>query len=313
MRDGALFRIDKPAGPTSHDVVHAVRRHLGVRRVGHAGTLDPPATGLLVIGVGPATRLLSFVAGQDKTYRGVLGLGSATDTLDASGRVLATTAWPRDEVRWRAAAAAFVGEITQRVPLVSAVKVRGQRLYRMAARGQAVEPPERRVRVRRLDLLAIDLKAGRIEFEIECSSGTYVRAVAAEWGERLGVAAHLHSLRRLAIGRVSVHGAFPGERLASRGQHPAGEGARRGDPPPAGWRDLEPARLDADVALAHLALRRLDAAESKGLRYGRPPIPRGECGLVRLTDGEGRLLAVAEGDGETLRLRCVLVSAEADA
>ena len=314
LSEGALFRIDKPAGPTSHDVVHAVRRHLGVRRVGHAGTLDPPATGLLVIGVGPATRLLSFVAAQDKTYRGVLALGTATDTLDATGAVVAASEWPRDEARVREAAAGFLGESVQTVPLVSAVKVRGQRLYRWAARGEIVQAPERQIRVERFEVGQVDLESGRVEFEIICSSGTYVRAIAQAWGERLGSAAHLHALRRLAVGRISVRGAFPGERLAPRGEHPAGEGARRGDPPPAGWRDLEPALLDWNVALSHIPARRLDETEAASLRYGRAPGCRGEAGLVRLVDDEERLLAVAEGsEAPVLRLRCVLAAARPDA
>ncbi|HKA25376.1 MAG TPA: tRNA pseudouridine(55) synthase TruB [Candidatus Eisenbacteria bacterium] len=305
---GALLKLDKPQGPTSHDVVHAVRRHLGVRRVGHAGTLDPQATGLLVVGVGPATRLLGFIALQDKFYRGTLRLGVATDTLDAAGRVTAEKPWPRDERRVREAARTLVGERMQRPPMVSAVKVHGERLYKIAARGEEVERPERRVRVKRLELLGFDLEAGRLSFEVECSSGTYVRVLAEEWGAALDTVAHLDSLRRVRVGAIDVEGAFPAARLAPRGTHPAGNVAKGKDAAPADWRGLENARLPWEVALSHLSRRVLDAREAKDLGFGRAPRSRGERGLLRLEDENGVVLGVAEGTplGLPIRLRCVL-------
>jgi tRNA pseudouridine55 synthase len=305
---GALLKLDKPEGPTSHDVVHAVRRHLGLRRVGHAGTLDPQATGLLVVGVGPATRLLGFIALQDKFYRGTLRLGVATDTLDAAGRVVAEKPWPKDEQRLREAARTLVGERMQRPPMVSAVKVHGERLYKIAARGEEVERPERPVRVKRLDILSIDLEAGHVGFEVECSSGTYVRVLAEEWGAALGTVAHLDSLRRVRVGAIDVEGAFPAARLAPRGTHPAGNLAKRHEGFPTDWRGLEQARLPWETALSHLARRPLDAREARDLGFGRAPRSRGERGLLRLEDENGVILGVAEGTplGLPLRLRCVL-------
>lgn len=312
LGEGALFRLDKPAGPTSHDVVHAVRRHLGVRRVGHAGTLDPPATGLLVVGVGPATRVLSWVSASDKVYRGRLALGRRTDTLDAAGRILEERPWTRDEAAWRAAAAALVGPGLQRPPMVSAVRVGGERLYRLASRGQSVERAARPVAVRRLVLGDLDLDAGWIDFEVECSSGTYVRVLAEDWAARAGTVAHLGQLRRVSIGRIGVAGAFPAGRLAPRGQHPAGEGSKRADPPPADWGDLESARLPWSLALGHLAARRVSPAEVAALAFGKAPPSRGETGAVRLESEDGRLVAVARGTpaGLPLGLACVLVQPE---
>ena len=309
---GALFKLDKPAGPTSHDVVHAVRRHLGVRRVGHAGTLDPQATGLLVVGVGPATRLLGFVAAQDKVYRGVVALGVRTDTLDAAGRETGRSPWPRDAERVRAAAAALTGERRQRPPMVSAVKVGGERLYRLAARGLEVERPERPVAVRRLEVGAVDLESGRVEFEVECTSGTYVRVLAEEWGAALGTYAHLAALRRVRVGAVDVAGAFPAAQLAPRGTHPARPAADAGAAED--WGGLESARLPWDVALSHLAPRVLDRREAAELAHGRAPRSRGEGGLVRLMDAAGGLLGVAAGApaGLPLALRCVLAGEGAD-
>ena len=305
---GALLKLDKPEGPTSHDVVHAVRRHLGVRRVGHAGTLDPQATGLLVVGVGPATRLLGFIALQDKFYRGTLRLGVATDTLDAAGRVTAERPWPADERLIREAARRLVGERMQKPPMVSAVKVHGERLYKLAARGLEVERPDRLVRVKRCDVLGVDLEGGRVTFEVECSSGTYVRVLAEEWGAHLGTVAHLESLRRLRVGSIDVEGAYPAARLAPRGTHPAGTVRKGREAPPSDWRGLEEARLPWDRALSHLAPRVLDARETKDLGFGRAPRSRGERGLLRLEDDNGVVLGVAEATplGLPIKLRCVL-------
>lgn len=307
---GALLRLDKPSGPTSHDIVHALRRHLGVRRVGHAGTLDPQATGLLVVGVGPATRLLGYVSAQDKVYRGELALGVATDTLDAAGRETARAPWPHDEAAVRAAGVSLVGARRQRPPMVSAVKVGGERLYRIAARGAVVDRPERAIHVKRLEMLGVDLETGRVGFEVECTSGTYVRVLAEEWGSALGSVAHLASLRRTRVGRIEVEGAFPAASLAPRGTHPAGQSGRRFGGPPQDWRGLEGAILPWATALAHLERRVLDAREAHALGRGQAPREHGERGLVRLEDSSGALLGIAEtpGAGGPLRLRCVLAT-----
>jgi len=203
-----LAVVDKPPGITSHDVVAAVRRALGVRRVGHAGTLDPPATGVLLVGVGRATRLLRFLQGTDKAYEGTLVLGSATSTLDATGEVTGTydMAGVSDE-DVAGAAAALTGELDQVPPMVSAVQVGGRRLHELAREGIEVDRAARRVRVS--TFVVAPLGDGTWRFVVECSSGTYVRSLADDLGRALGGGAHLASLRRTRVGRFGLDGAIP--------------------------------------------------------------------------------------------------------
>jgi len=197
--DGCLV-VDKPAGWTSHDVVARIRRLLGTKRVGHAGTLDPDATGVLIIGVGRATRLLRFATMLHKTYVGEVVLGVATNTLDASGEVTARADMDHvsvDDVRM--AALSLTGRLEQVPPMVSAVKIGGRRLHELARKGVEVERPARPVEVFRFDVF--DTGVPHVyQILVECSSGTYVRVLAADLGERLGGVAHLRTLRRVAVG-----------------------------------------------------------------------------------------------------------------
>ncbi|MCY3849811.1 MAG: tRNA pseudouridine(55) synthase TruB [Acidimicrobiaceae bacterium] len=197
--------IDKPAAWTSHDVVAKCRGVLGTRKVGHSGTLDPAATGVLVLGVGKATRLLRFLAELPKTYLGEIVLGVETSTLDADGEISAThdmSAVTEDQVR--AAALSFVGPIMQVPPMVSAVKVGGRRLYELAREGKEVERRPRAVEVFRCELEPVVGEAGVWRCEVECSSGTYIRSLAADLGAALGGGAHLRSLRRVAVGGFTI-------------------------------------------------------------------------------------------------------------
>ena len=191
--------VDKAAGPTSHDVVAQVRRRLGTRRVGHAGTLDPDATGVLLVGVGRATRLLRFLAPLPKSYEGEVVLGTETSTLDASGTTTAVHGMgPVTLEQARTAAAGLVGELAQVPPMVSAVRVGGRRLHQLAREGVEVERQARPVTVHRFDVVAAEPPVLRVE--VDCSSGTYVRVLAADLGRALGGGAHLRRLRRTAIG-----------------------------------------------------------------------------------------------------------------
>ncbi len=194
-----LVVVDKPAGITSHDVVSRVRRLAGTRKVGHAGTLDPMATGVLVLGINRATRLLGHLTLTDKSYRARIRLGSTTTTDDAEGEIVETrgTAGLTPEVV-EAALAGFVGEIDQVPSAVSAIKVAGQRAYKLARAGQEVNLPARRVQVHRIVLNDINLPD--LEVSVDCSSGTYIRAIARDLGEALGVGGHLTALRRTAVG-----------------------------------------------------------------------------------------------------------------
>jgi tRNA pseudouridine55 synthase len=204
-----LVVVDKPAGWTSHDVVARCRRIFGQRRAGHAGTLDPAATGVLLVGLGRATRLLRFLGELPKSYEAEVVLGTETSTLDDSGEVVALHDMGGVGIAdVRAAAAGLVGEIEQIPPMVSAVKVGGRRLHELARRGIEVDRQPRRVRVEALDVEeTADPRVFRIS--VRCSSGTYVRVLAADLGRALGGGAHLRGLRRTAIGPFSVEHARP--------------------------------------------------------------------------------------------------------
>jgi tRNA pseudouridine55 synthase len=206
--DGLLV-LDKPAGPTSHDVVARCRRVYGQKKVGHAGTLDPDATGVLLVGLGQATRLLQYLSGLPKRYTAEVVLGVATTTLDAMGSVTGT--WDMSGVSLeaaRTAARSFTGQITQVPPMVSALKVGGRRLHELARAGIEVERAARPVTVWRFDIgpgpEGADGSGPVLEIDVVCSSGTYVRSLAADLGRALGGGAHLRRLRRLAVGTYGV-------------------------------------------------------------------------------------------------------------
>lgn len=207
--------VDKPRGPTSHDVVDAVRRALRIKRVGHAGTLDPPATGLLVVAVGPATRLLRYLQDLPKTYEVTGALGVRTTTLDADGAIVAQEQVDATPDDIRKVASTFVGEIEQVPPAVSAVKVGGERAYKRARRGEEIELEPRKVTVHSFDILRTSTTA--FDARVVCSSGTYVRSLVADVGEQLGCGAHVVTLRRSAIGHLDVDDAVtPDEVDASK-------------------------------------------------------------------------------------------------
>jgi tRNA pseudouridine55 synthase len=208
-----LAVVDKPAGWTSHDVVAKARGLLGTRKVGHAGTLDPDATGVLLLGVGQVTRLMRFLSSADKSYIGEVVLGTATSTLDASGEV--TGRWDMASVslaQIRAAADRLTGDIEQVPPMVSAVKVGGRRLHELAREGKEVDRAARPVRVHRFEV-GPPTAPGVHPIAVDCSSGTYVRSLAADLGSALGGGAHLRNLRRIAVGAFSIVDAIPLEAL----------------------------------------------------------------------------------------------------
>lgn len=285
-----LLVVDKPPGWTSHDVVARVRTLLGVRRVGHAGTLDPDATGVLLVGVGRATRLLRFLAGMQKEYSAEIVLGVATDTLDASGAVVGE--WDMagvspDDVS--AAAASLTGQVEQVPPMVSAVKVGGRRLHQLARRGVEVERRARTVTVARFDV-APTADRGVYLARVTCSSGTYVRALAADLGTALGGGAHLRNLRRHRVGSFTeaearpVGGLDPGDLL----------------PPVEAVRDLDRVALGDEMA----------ALVARGLPLDRVPAGAVGAGPWAVVDGSGVLLAVYEATGSD-RIRPAVVLAPA--
>jgi tRNA pseudouridine55 synthase len=279
-----LLLIDKPAGITSHDVIDRVRWSLGTRKVGHAGTLDPMATGLLVIGVGRATRLLRFLADLDKTYEGTARLGVETDTLDADGDVTRMVDLPATvtSAEIRRAMASLEGESMQRPPAYSAVKVGGRKLYEAARAGDVLEAAARRIRVRGFEL--VRAAGADVDFRVTCSSGTYVRVLLADVGTALGCGAHLTRLRRSAIGPFRIEEATA----------PDAPG------PP----------LALERAVAHLPRVDLDPEEAVAARHGRILGPAGRAGPYGVFSPEGRLIGVYEDEGTKARPQ-VIMAAEA--
>jgi tRNA pseudouridine55 synthase len=233
-----LVLVDKAPGWTSHDVVAKCRGIFGQKRVGHSGTLDPPATGLLLVGLGRVTRLLRFFGALPKHYAGQIVLGRATTTLDDTGETVAT--FDMHDVTLadvRAASAALTGDILQVPPMVSAVKVGGRRLHELARAGETVEREPRPATIHQFDVEAT-AEPGVFDVTVACSSGTYVRSLAADLGAALGGGAHLRGLRRTAIGSFTVADALPIEALS--------DGAVLS--PAAAMRDLPSVAVDDDVA-----------------------------------------------------------------
>src|SRR5512135_3348670 len=209
--DGALL-IDKPAGPTSHDVVDMIRRQFNIKKVGHCGTLDPNATGLLIIVLGRGTKLSERLMSDDKVYEGAIKFGEATDSYDAAGELVSSLPVPPLTVeQLNAAATEFVGDIMQTPPMVSAVKKAGVPLYKLARKGVEVEREARLIHIYNFRFTSYQEPIGG--FRIACTKGTYVRSLAHELGQKLGCGAHLASLRRLASGKFDVEDAVPFEDL----------------------------------------------------------------------------------------------------
>jgi tRNA pseudouridine55 synthase len=207
-----ILNLDKPKGMTSHDVIRQVRRVTGIRKVGHSGTLDPMATGVLLVCVGRATRLTEYMLSGDKSYRAVVRLGVETDTYDADGRVISSrpVGISREEVE--AALHEFSGSIDQVPPMYSAIKHKGRPLYAIARRGLTVEREPRQVRISRVTM--VGWSPPEFTFEVVCSAGTYVRSLAHDLGQRLGCGAHLTGLVRCRSGRFELEDAIPLRELA---------------------------------------------------------------------------------------------------
>jgi tRNA pseudouridine55 synthase len=200
--DGAIL-IDKPAGPTSHDVVDAIRRKFGIKKVGHCGTLDPNATGLLIIVLGRGTKLSERLMGDDKVYEGTVKFGETTNSYDVDGEILETKPVPPLTLdQLNEAAAAFVGDQMQTPPMVSAVKIKGVPLYKMARKGIEVEREPRLIHIYNFRFTNYEPPLG--QFRVACTKGTYVRSIAHELGQKLGCGAHLATLRRSVSGKFDV-------------------------------------------------------------------------------------------------------------
>jgi tRNA pseudouridine55 synthase len=281
-----LLLVDKPVGPTSHDVVALARRALRTRRIGHAGTLDPFASGLLMLCVGAATRLVEYATALDKSYLAELTLGTATDTDDCTGATIAgSDAW-REVTRpqLEAALAAEVGERLQLPPQYSAKKVGGERSHRIARSGGVTELEPVRVRVHAVRLLGFDPPVATIE--VDCGSGTYIRAIARDVGAALGCGAHLSALRRTSIGGFRAEEAITLDRLGDGSGVPL---------------------LPPIAAVSHLPVREVDPAEARRLTMGQalPAHDAPNADAVAVVTGS-RLIGIAEIRGGALRPRKML-------
>jgi len=302
VSDG-LVVLDKPAGWSSHDVVARCRRLYGTRKVGHAGTLDPMATGVLVLGVGRGTKLLTFLVGADKAYTATIRLGQGTITDDAEGDVTATgPVAGLGRAAIEAAAAGLSGDIEQVPSAVSAIKVKGERSYARVRAGEDVELPPRPVTVSRFDVLALTQTCAEdgtpvldVDVEVEVSSGTYVRALARDLGAALGSAGHLTALRRTRVGGLDLTGA---QTLAELG----GLHERR-EPMP-----MTPL---ATAARAALTTREIDAEQARALGFGQqiPSEVPGRSEPVAAHGPDGTLVAVLDETRPTARAHVVFAPA----
>ncbi len=283
-QQAGLAVVDKPSGMTSHDVVSRARKVFGTRAVGHAGTLDPLATGVLVLGIGRATKLLGHLALDAKSYTAAVVLGANTVTDDAEGETLSETdasAVTEDAVR--AAIAELTGTIQQVPSAVSAVKVDGKRAYARVREGEQVELAARTVTVSRFSLESFAQNGNRVEctVSVDVSSGTYVRALARDLGAALGVGGHLNALRRTVVGPFTLEHARPLEELALS--------------------------LDLDAAVAHaFPAHRVDEATARAIRYGQRTPAAGIAGTYGVLDEHAHAIAIAKDAGPHCKTAVVL-------
>jgi tRNA pseudouridine55 synthase len=295
MSADGLIVVDKPAGMTSHDVVARIRRLAKTRRVGHGGTLDPMATGVLIIGVNRATRLLTYVIGSGKSYTATIRLGQSTITDDAEGETtaVADVAGVTDDAI-RAGLAAQTGEIDQVPSAVSAIKIDGRRAYKRVRDGETVELPARRVTIERLEVLDIrrldDPAVIDVDIDVECSSGTYIRAIARDLGATLGVGGHLTALRRTAVGRMTLAEAVTLEQLEERAPDVVGLSL-------------------AEAARQAFPQRTATPEEARILSHGGPLEPVGIGGPYAIFDPDGEVLAIVSERAGRARAEIVLAPA----
>ena len=279
--------VDKPAGMTSHDVVARCRRIFATRRVGHAGTLDPMATGVLLIGVERATKILGMLTAASKSYDATIRLGQATSTEDAEGQLLQeVSAEHLSDAAIAAAIAGLRGDIAQVPSAVSAVKVGGRRAYRLVREGRAVDLKSRPVHIDRFEMMGARRhdQLVDVDVEVDCSSGTYVRALARDLGDTLGVGGHLTALRRIRVGRFRIEHARSLDELAER--------------PSLSY------TLD-EVCLLMFPRRELTAEEIDAAANGRPLSAAGIDGIYAASAADGRVIALLRDEGS--RTRSVVV------
>lgn len=274
--------VDKPIGMTSHEVVQVIRRGTNIRRAGHTGTLDPRASGVLVILIGPAVRLSEYVSASDKRYQAIIHLGARTDTFDGEGRITGTDPLEITESRFEEELKKFVGEIEQTPPPYSALKLQGKPAYERAREGEEVEMQPRIIHVYSLDIL--EWAPPEVTVDVHCSSGTYIRSLANDLGEKLGCGAYLSGLRRTMSGRFTLKDAIPLRKLV--------ESFESG-----GWHNYI---IPAAEALSEWPSIILSNEQVEAIRHGhRIPAQGKEDQMVRGITGQGELVALLEFDPQT--------------
>lgn len=274
MKNEGFLIIDKPQGWTSHDVVGRIRRIAQLKRVGHAGTLDPLATGVLVVALGRATRLLEYVVGQDKQYHATIRLGQETDSYDAEGEIVAhrpITCTPHDIAE---AVAHFQGEQQQLPPMYSAIKKNGQPLYHLARQGIIIE---REPRIVQLTCTLLDWQLPDLQLRVTCSSGTYIRSLAHDLGQMLGCGGHLVGLRRERVGRFTLDQAIPLDTLSAE--------------------NIKQNLLPSDIAIWDWPRHQLTDLELQEVRYGRPITQQSSAEWIALYHDE-QFYGLAQANNE---------------
>jgi tRNA pseudouridine55 synthase len=279
-----LLIVDKPGGMTSHDAVALCRKRLGVKRIGHAGTLDPDATGVLVLGIGRGTRLLQFLAADDKEYLTTAALGVETTTYDASGQALKEAdASHVDETALAEALQKLRGPIKQMPPMTSAIKIGGERLYKKARRGEEIEREPRDVVIRELDCESFTPgRRATARLRVVCSKGTYIRSLVHDLGRLLGTGAHVAELRRTRSGSFTIDDAIGIDDVA------------------------EERVLPMEKAVASYPARVGNEQEVRAIGHGKPIPPFGVEGAYALIDASGSLIAMMADRGDEARSLCVV-------
>lgn len=275
LNDGIIL-VDKNQGETSFDVVRRVRKALKIKKAGHAGTLDPFATGLLIVLLGQGTKLSPYLMSREKKYRATLRLGIETDTFDPTGRILGQRPVPEfDPDTIKEATLHFIGEAEQLPPIFSAVRYRGKRAYELARKGIKPELKKRKVMIRSIEIISIDLPD--VTMEVTCSSGTYIRSLAADLGEKLGPGAHLKALRRLAVGPFFIEDALNLEKIGAKPVEKA----------------LKEKIIPLRDAIPHLKEVQVDEELAKKIRNGYQPqweVLKGSAHLLAVIENEVKLV-----------------------
>jgi tRNA pseudouridine55 synthase len=288
---GGILNIDKPEGMTSHDVVSLMRRLTGIRRIGHTGTLDPLATGVLLLCIGRTTRLSEYLIGQDKQYEVAIRLGQETDSYDAEGRIVAEKPVTADKEAIETALNHFRGPISQTPPMFSAVKVDGQPLYKLARKGIESERPSREVTIYNLELL--DWNLPELRLSINCSSGTYIRSLAHDLGQLLDCGGHIIALRRTAVASFTVEKAVKLDTMTAEN-----------------WTEN---LLPADSAVSHLRAVNFSREEAADLQQGRRVAKEKNSAqvspdpLIRAYDQDRRFIGIIADSGDYWQPRKILV------